>query len=108
MWFQIFPVRRTCLKKLLWLLPLLVLAPIVLSAMPAQASPPGIEGKKLYNFNLIAVPHNWASDPTVCNNNGSRIFFKRPANGNGSLGTLTWNLDPTANNFDITDCNATD
>lgn len=74
------------------------------------AAPPGVVnlGQKLDQFNVIAKPGGW--DPTVGNNcNGSRIFFAEGSGGpHNTLGTITWNLDPTVPGFQITDCNGTD
>ena len=49
-------------------------------------------------------------DPTAGNFcNGSRIFFAQDSGGpHNTLGTITWNLDPTVAGLQITDCNGTD
>ncbi len=87
---------------------LIAAALVLMYAVPVAAAPPGDSrdpdvGKKLASFNLIAVPHDWATnkgDP--CFNNGSRIFI----DGNA---TLAWWLYPGHTpDFEITDCNGTD
>jgi hypothetical protein len=77
----------------------------LLVAGPVAANPPGVTpgAKKLANFNIIAVPNEWVADDNVCPNNGSRIFFRRGTTN----WTITWNFDPTVNNFDIVDCDGT-
>jgi hypothetical protein len=88
---------------------ILAAALVLLSVIPASAAPPGGSrdpgvGKKLDNFNLIAVPHTWTpkKDGSDCFNNGSRIFL------DGNL-TLNWDLIPNSSpDFNITDCNGTD
>ena len=79
-------------------------------ATSSIAAPPGVVnlGKKLDQFNVIAKPGGW--DPTVGNFcNGARIFFAEDSGGpHNTLGTITWNLDPTVSGFQITDCNGTD
>ncbi|MFL5798010.1 MAG: hypothetical protein ACJ77A_08765 [Actinomycetota bacterium] len=77
----------------------------VLVVGPASARPPGITdvGKKLANFNIIAVPNEWSQDDSLCANNGARVFFRR-----GTTNWLvTWNFDPAVNGFDIVDCDGT-
>jgi hypothetical protein len=76
------------------------------------AAPPGDSrdddvGKKLYSFNILAVPQdNWSQDDVVCPNAGHRIFFQRT--NSGSIGSILWSLDPAApQNFKITDCDGT-
>jgi hypothetical protein len=76
------------------------------------AAPPGDSrdsdvGKKLFSFNVLAVPQdNWSVNDTTCTNSGHRIFFHRVASG--SIGTISWTLDPNASqNFKITDCDGT-
>ncbi len=82
----------------------------VLFATSSIAAPPGVVnlGQKLFQFNVIAKPGGW--DPTVGNAcNGARIFFAQNSGGaHNTLGTITWNLDPTVSGFQITDCNGTD
>jgi hypothetical protein len=75
----------------------------VFAAAPVSANPPGIidVGKKIANFNIILHPHAWDNLGNACN--GSRIFFATDA----TPWTITWNFDPTVNNFSIVDCNAT-
>jgi hypothetical protein len=79
-------------------------------ATSSIAAPPGVVnlGQKLFQFNVIAKPGGW--DPTVGNScNGARIFFAENSGGpDNTLGTITWNLDPTVSGFEITDCNGTD
>jgi hypothetical protein len=74
----------------------------------ASADPPGIEdvGKMLYKFNVLAVPQgDWSEDDAVCNNSGRRVFFQRT--NSGPIGTITWQLDPAASGFTLTDCDGT-
>jgi hypothetical protein len=75
------------------------------AAGSATAGPPGVTnvGKKLANFNIIAVPNEWVANDSVCPNNGARIFFRRGT----SPWTITWNFDPTVNGFGIVDCDGT-
>ena len=79
-------------------------------ATNSLAAPPGVVnlGQKLDQFNVIAKPGGW--DPTAGNFcNGARIFFAEGSGGaHNTLGTITWNLDPTVQGFQITDCNGTD
>ena len=82
-----------------------------LFATSAMAAPPGVVnlGQKLAQFNVIAKPGGW--DPSINGNacNGARIFFGEDSGGpNNTLGSITWNLDPTVAGFQITDCNGTD
>jgi len=77
-----------------------------------MAAPPGDPrnsdvGKKLFNFNILAVPqNNWNPNDTVCTNSGHRMFFRRVQSG--SIGSILWTLDPsTPQNFQITDCDGT-
>jgi hypothetical protein len=78
---------------------------VALIAGPAAAAPKGVTeaGKLLFKFNVLAKPNAWQDVGNACN--GARIFFQQ-GNG-GTLGTIHWTLDPTANNFTITDCNGT-
>jgi hypothetical protein len=85
---------------------------ILLTATSAIAAPPGDSrhsdvGKKLFSFNVLAVPQdNWSANDTTCSNSGHRIFFRRVQSG--SIGSITWTLDPAAaQNFKITDCDGT-
>jgi len=78
----------------------------------AVAAPPGESrdidvGKKLFSFNVLAVPQtNWTVSDTTCTNSGHRIFFQRVASG--SIGSIAWTLNPNApQNFKITDCDGT-
>jgi hypothetical protein len=93
-----------------WLIVFLVVLAELLGGT-ASANPPGDArdpdaGKLLYNFNIVAVPQgDWVTDDAVCTNSAHRIFFERVSSG--PLGTITWNLDPVANGFRITDCDAT-
>jgi len=87
-------------------------AAIVMPISYVHAAPPGGArdndvGRKLYNFNVLAVPQsNWNTNDTVCTNSGHRVFFRRV--DSGSIGTIEWNLDPNAaQNFKITDCDGT-
>jgi hypothetical protein len=82
-----------------------------LFATSSIAAPKGVVnlGQKLTQFNVIAKPGAW--DPSLDGNacNGARIFFAEDSGGpNNTLGSITWNLDPTVNGFQITDCNGTD
>ena len=74
------------------------------------AAPKGVVnlGQKIAQFNVIAKPGGW--DPSAGNAcNGARIFFAEDrSGGNNTLGQITWNLDPNASGFQITDCNGTD
>jgi hypothetical protein len=83
---------------------------LVFASTNAFAAPKGVVnlGQKLTQFNVIAKPGGW--DPSAGNScNGSRIFFAEDNGGaNDTLGTITWNLDPTVSGFQITDCNGTD
>jgi hypothetical protein len=96
-------VRKTTIASLAALA--LAVAVAVLGAGRATANPPGITGvgKKVANFNIIAVPNEWVANDTVCPNNGNRIFFRQGT----SPWTITWNFDPTVNGFDIVDCDGT-
>lgn len=74
----------------------------------AFAKPPGDTrdsdvGKKLWQFNILAIPEqsNWEDSNASCN--GSRMFFD-----DGENGSIVWTLDPAARGFDITDCDGTD
>ena len=85
---------------------------VVISVSSAMAAPPGDPrnsdvGKKLFNFNILAVPqNNWNPNDTVCTNSGHRMFFRRVQSG--SIGSILWTLDPsTPQNFQITDCDGT-
>lgn len=80
-------------------------------ATSSIAAPPGVVnlGHKLFQFNVIAKPGGW--DPSIDSNacNGARIFFAKDSGGaHNTLGTITWNLDPTVSGFQLTDCNGTD
>ena len=82
----------------------LMAAVAVLEAGPATANPPGITvGKKLANFNIIAVPNEWVENDSVCSNNGARMFFRQGT----TPWTITWNFDPAVHGFDIVDCDGT-
>jgi hypothetical protein len=83
---------------------------MVLAATSAFAQPPGLRdpevGKKLWNFNVLVKPNGWVDTGNACN--GARIFFDEDAGG-GVNGTITWVLDPNAQqHFRIVDCNGTD
>ena len=97
-------MRRVSIFAALFALLFVVSAPV--SAAPkGEARDPDV-GKKLYQFNVLAKPNAWVADNTTCPNNGSRIFFQE--DGDNTLGTLHWTLDPAANqDFNITDCNGT-
>jgi hypothetical protein len=89
----------------------LILA-MIMPASYANAAPGGDSrdidvGRKLFNFNLLAVPqNNWKNSDTVCTNSGHRIFFRRVESG--SIGSVAWTFDPKApQNFKITDCDGT-
>ena len=76
----------------------------------AFAEPPATRdpelGKKLWNFNVLVKPNGWVDTGNACN--GARIFFDEEAGG-GVSGTITWVLDPNAQQaFQIVDCNGTD
>lgn len=93
----------------------LILALALAIAIPwsyAVAAPPGDSrdidvGKKLFSFNVLAVPQtNWTVSDTTCTNSGHRIFFQRVESG--SIGSIAWTLNPNApQNFKITDCDGT-
>src|SRR5215510_5417077 len=76
------------------------------------AAPKGIDpnevGQLLYNFNILAVPHDASPiDTGDCPNSGHRIFF--PFVESGQVGTILWRIDPTLNQkITITDCDGTD
>jgi len=81
---------------------------IALAAGAAYAKPPGDTrdsdvGKKLWQFNILAIPpqSNWEDSNASCN--GARVFFDEGENGN-----LVWVLDPDARGFEVTDCDGTD
>ena len=83
----------------------------VLFATSSIAAPKGVVnlGQKLFQFNVIAKPGGW--DPSIDGNacNGARIFFAEDSGGpSNTLGSITWNLDPTVAGFQLTDCNGTD
>jgi len=85
---------------------------IVMPISYVHAAPPGGArdsdvGKKLFSFNVLAVPQtNWKTSDTVCSNSGHRVFFRRV--DSGSIGTIAWTFDPNAaQNFKITDCDGT-
>lgn len=91
---------------------LAILVSMLLPMGAAKAAPKGVKGnadigKKLFNFNILAIPNDsWSVDDTTCTNSGHRIFFKRV--NSGSIGTVQWTLDPAApQNFKITDCDGT-
>jgi hypothetical protein len=91
--------------SILFVLLLFAVAAPVSAAPKGDARDPDV-GKKLYQFNVIAVPNSWTADDTTCPNNGSRIFFQQ--SGSNTLGRIDWSLDPTASqDFNITDCNGT-
>ena len=84
---------------------------VLLIGTNAFAQPKGLRdpevGKKLWSFNVIVKPHGWVDTGNACN--GARIFFDEDPNGGGVSDTITWFLDPTAQqDFQITDCNGTD
>ena len=85
---------------------------VVLFGTSAFAQPKGLHGdpevgKKLWSFNVIVKPHGWTDLGNACN--GARIFFDEDPNGGGVSDTITWVLDPAANqDFQIVDCNGTD
>ena len=83
---------------------------LLFASANALAAPKGVVnlGQKIAQFNVIAKPGGW--DPSAGNAcNGARIFFAEDNGGtNDTLGQITWNLDPTVSNFQITDCNGTD
>jgi len=81
---------------------------IALAAGAAYAKPPGDTrdsdvGKKLWQFNILAIPpqSNWEDSNASCK--GARVFFDEGENGN-----LVWVLDPDARGFEVTDCDGTD
>jgi len=85
---------------------------VVSSATYVVAAPPGDSrdpdvGKKLFSFNVLAVPqNNWSQSDTTCTNSGHRIFFQRVSSG--SIGSIQWTFDPAApQDFKITDCDGT-
>lgn len=84
---------------------------LMFAAANAFADPPGIReedvGKKLFSFNVIAVPEQSGFEARANACRGARIFFE---DGNGNvMGTIDWTLDPGATpNFKITDCDGTE
>lgn len=100
------------MRRLTFHLKLAIALIIVIAGTSAMAAPPGDSrnsdvGKKLFSFNILAVPQdNWSTNDTTCTNSGHRIFFQRVQSG--SIGSILWTLDPTATqNFQITDCDGT-
>lgn len=105
------------MKKVLNFKTMFVMFAVVMFALAFStnyvfANPPGGSrdsdvGKKLWSFNVLAVPQdNWSQDDTTCSNQGNRIFFQRV--NSGSIGVIEWIFDPAANqNFDIADCDGT-
>jgi hypothetical protein len=100
------------MRNLIFRLKLAVALSIFLFGTSAMAAPPGDSrnsdvGKKLFSFNILAVPqNNWSPNDTTCTNSGHRIFFQRVQSG--SVGSILWTLDPNATqNFKITDCDGT-
>ncbi|MGE5219275.1 MAG: hypothetical protein ACM3SP_19945 [Chloroflexota bacterium] len=100
------------MRNLTFRLKLAAVLSVFLIGTSAFAAPPGDSrdsdvGKKLFSFNVLAVPQdNWSTNDTTCTNSGRRIFFQRVQSG--SIGSILWTLDPTANqNFQITDCDGT-
>jgi len=86
----------------------LIAAALSFTAGAAFGKPPGDTrdsdvGKKLWQFNILAIPEqsHWEDSNASCN--GSRIFFDEGENGN-----IVWVLDPSAHGFDVTDCDGTD
>jgi hypothetical protein len=94
------PRRKKTMKRLGFCLVVALALALVSSATYVTAAPPGDSrdgdvGKKLFNFNVLAVPQdNWSADDTVCPNSGHRIFFERVSSG--SIGSILWTLDPNA------------
>lgn len=86
----------------------LVSAILLFGTSTAFAKPPGETrdsdvGKKLWQFNILAIPasSNWEDSNASCR--GSRMFFDE-----GENGSIVWILDPEAHGFEITDCDGTD
>jgi len=84
----------------------------IFTSAKALAAPKGIDpkevGQLLYNFNILAVPHDLSvSDTGLCPNSGHRIFF--PFVESGQVGTILWRIDPLQQQkIAITDCDGTD
>ncbi len=98
--------------KTMFIMFIMIMFALAFSTNYVFANPPGDSrasdvGKKLWGFNVLAVPQdNWSQDDTTCYNNGNRIFFERV--NSGSIGTITWIFDPAAtNSFKIADCDGT-
>ena len=84
---------------------IMLVAPSVLAQAPGLKGDPEV-GKQLWNFNVLVRPNGWVDTGNACN--GARIFYTA-TDGGGVIGTLTWLLDPAANqDFRIIDCNGTD
>lgn len=103
------PEGRRGREEAFILVAMLVLAAVVapVSAAPKGQARDSDVGKKLFQFNVIAVPQaDWTADDDVCPNNGSRMFFEY--DGAGTLARINWSLDVGANpDFNITDCDGT-
>jgi len=89
-----------------------VVAAVLMIGGTVAAKPPGDTrdedvGKRLFSFNVIVKPNDWAADDDECPNNGNRIFFQEPDAGN-TLGVITWLFNTDANGFDIVDCDGTE
>ena len=84
----------------------------IFTSANALAAPKGIDpkevGQLLYNFNILAVPHDVSvSDTRLCPNSGHRIFF--PFVESGQVGTILWKINPLEQQkIAIIDCDGTD
>lgn len=101
------------MKKPMTILSYAVAGTMLLLATPKLAAQaPGLKGdpqvgKQLWNFNVIVRPNGWVDTGNACN--GARVFYTAADGGAGAMGTLTWFLDPNAQqDFQISDCNGTD
>jgi hypothetical protein len=105
-------MRKVLNFKTIFVMFTVVMIALAFSTNSVFAKPPGDSrdadvGKKLWGFNVLAVPQdNWSQSDTTCYNNGNRIFFERV--NSGAIGTIQWAFDPLANNnFKIADCDGT-
>jgi len=105
-------MRKVLNFKTMFVMFTVVMIALAFSTNSVFAKPPGDSrdadaGKKLWGFNVLAVPqNNWSQDDVTCSNQGNRIFFKRV--NSGPIGTIQWIFDPAASqNFKIADCDGT-
>ena len=105
-------MRKVLNFKVMFVMFTVVMIALAFSTNSVFAKPPGDSrdadvGKKLWGFNVLAVPQDdWSQDDVTCSNQGNRIFFQRV--NSGSIGTIQWIFDPAVNyNFKIADCDGT-